>query len=178
MGLLKIKSINIMIKGKQLTELDYRPSKWFKGAVEFANQNNLEDEALASYLKTVAPTIIEPLNEPLFYSKNIKAETEDEFSNLQQVFNTMEVLMKTPTLVNGALMPDTCPIGELGQIPVGGVVVAKNAIHQAMHSADICCSVMMTNMGNITPKDVLDKAQSSTHFGGGGRPEFSELPQI
>ena len=86
--------------------------------------------------------------------------------------------MKTPTLVNGALMPDTCPIGELGQIPVGGVVVAKNAIHQAMHSADICCSVMMTNMGNITPKDVLDKAQSSTHFGGGARPEFSELPQI
>lgn len=161
-----------MIIGKQLTELDYRPSKWFKGAVEFANQNNLEDEALASYLKTVAPTIIEPLNEPLFYSKNIKAETEDEFSNLQQVFNTMEVLMKTPTLVNGALMPDAYTTGDLGQIPVGGVVLAKNAIH----NADIYCSVMMTIMGNIIPKDVLDKAQSSTHFGGGGRPEFSELP--
>ena len=63
-----------------------------------------------------------------------------------------------------------------GQIPVGGVAVAKNAIHPAMHSADICCSVMMTNFGIVSPKAVLDAAHSVTHFGPGGRAGFSELP--
>ena len=33
--------------------------------------------------------------------------------------------MKTPTLVGGAVMPDACPTGREGLIPVGGVVVAK-----------------------------------------------------
>ena len=41
-------------------------------------------------------------------------------------------------------------------IPVGGIAVTKNAIHPSMHSADICCSVMMTNLGNVSPKMVLD----------------------
>jgi RNA-splicing ligase RtcB len=72
-------------------------------------------------------------------------------------------------------MPDACPTGE-GQIPVGGVVVARNAIHPSMHSADICCSVMMTNFGFTDPKSVLDSAHLVTHFGGGGRKEFSDLP--
>ncbi|OQP45264.1 RNA-splicing ligase RtcB [Niastella yeongjuensis] len=166
-----------MITGKELIELGYRPSKWFKEAIEYANQHNLEGEALASYVRTIAPAIIDPFAEPLPFHKNIKAETEAEISNVQQVFDTMNVLMRTPTLVKGVVMPDACPTGEVGQIPVGGVVAAKNAIHPAMHSADICCSVMMTNFGNISPKEVLDKAHSVTHFGGGGRLEFSELPK-
>lgn len=72
-------------------------------------------------------------------------------------------------------MPDACPTGP-GQIPVGGIVIAKNAIHPAMHSADICCSVMATNFGRISPKKLLDAAHSITHFGGGGREEYSILP--
>jgi hypothetical protein len=35
----------------------------------------------------------------------------------------MKELMKTPTSVGGALMPDACPTG-VGQIPVGGVAIA------------------------------------------------------
>ena len=81
----------------------------------------------------------------------------------------MEELMKTPTLLEGAVMPDACPAGGKGTIPVGGVVAAKNAIHPAMHSADICCSVMMTSFGHVDPKKVLDAAHKVTHFGGGGR---------
>lgn len=165
-----------MITAKQLIELGYRPSKWFKEAIKFVNQNGLEAEELTSYLKATVPKIREPFDEPLFYYKNIKAESADEISNMQRVFATMEVLMKTPTLLYGALMPDACPTGELGQIPVSGVAVAKNAIHPSMHSADICCSVMITNMGYISPKEVLDKAQLITHFGHGGRLEFSDLP--
>ncbi len=109
---------------------------------------------------------------------NIKAETAEEKENVKKVIETMEVLIATtPTIVRGAIMPDACPTGSIGQIPVGGVTVAKNAIHPAMHSADICCSVMMSNLGFLPPKKVLDAAQSITHFGGGGREDFSQLPQ-
>jgi len=87
--------------------------------------------------------------------------------------------MKTPTIVKGAIMPDACPSGPKGTIPVGGVVVTKNSIHPGMHSADICCSVMLTDFGKIDPKKVLDAAHSITHFGPGGRQENQqfELPQ-
>jgi len=88
---------------------------------------------------------------------------------VEAVHRHMEELMKTPTILEGAVMPDACPAGGKGSIPVGGVVAAKNAIHPAMHSADICCSVMMTSFGHIDPKKVLDAAHKVTHFGGGGR---------
>ena len=164
-----------MVTGSTLIELGLKPSKYFKEIIEFANQNNLQGEALLNYAKSIFPTIIEPYDKPLLYYKNIRAESKDEISNVQQVFDTMEELMKTPTIVKGAVMPDACPTGYVGQIPVGGIVATKNAIHPAMHSADICCSVMMTNFGNIDPKKALDMAHSITHFGGGGRRDQFEL---
>ena len=166
-----------MITGKTLIDLGFKPSKWFKEAIEFANQNKLEGDSLLNYLNSMRPTVIEPFSEPLAYYKNIRAESEEETANVEQVFSTMEALMKTPTLVAGCVMPDACPTGGIGQIPVGGIVAAKNAIHPAMHSADICCSVMMTNLGNIDPKKALDMAQSVTHFGGGGRQDLFQIPK-
>lgn len=165
-----------MITGNDLIALGYKPGKWFKDAIEFANAKELSAEQLIEYLKTVSPKIVEPHKESVEFYLNIKAESEEEASNIQAVLSAMKELMKTPTLVGGAVMPDACPTGE-GQIPVGGVVVAKNAIHPAMHSSDICCSVMMTNFGHIAPKTILDAAHSVTHFGGGGREEFSTLPK-
>ncbi len=165
-----------MITGKELIELGYRPSKWFRDAIDFANENNLSGESLTEYLKAASPTVIEPHEKPVAFFENIKASSEEEIANVKDVLATMRGLMKTPTLVGGAVMPDACPTGE-GRMPVGGIAVAKNAIHPAMHSADICCSVMMTNFGLLDPKKVLDMAHSVTHFGGGGRAEYSELPK-
>lgn len=116
-----------------------------------------------------------PHDEIISYHINIKADSDSEESNVASVFKTMDVLMKTPTVVTGAVMPDACPTGENGQIPVGGVVVTRNAIHPSMHSADICCSVMMTSFGNANPKEVLDAAHSITHFGPGGRRREDEF---
>lgn len=165
-----------MINGNTLLELGFKSGSWFKDAIEFANKNNLQGQELTDYLNTVCPPpFIEPFENPISYVKNIVAETEDEISNIAQVFSTMDLLMKTPTIVDGCVMPDACPTGEVGQIPVGGVVVTKNAIHPSMHSADICCSVMMTNLGFIEPKKVLDIAHSITHFGGGGRSRETEF---
>lgn len=165
------------ITGKTIIELGFQPGEWFKGAIAYANENELEGEELATYLATICPPpTIEPFENGIDFYKNIEAETSVEQENMERVVETMKELMKTPTLVNGAIMPDACPTGGKGQIPVGGIAVAKNAIHPAMHSADICCSVMMTNFGKIDPKLVMDAAHKITHFGGGGREEFSEVP--
>lgn len=165
------------ITGKTLIDLGYRPGKWFKEAIEFANQNKLDGQVLENYLEKVSPFIHEPHESSVSYYKNIRAESEEESTNVESVFATMDELMKTPTIVNGAVMPDACPTGAIGQIPVGGVIAARDAIHPSMHSADICCSVMMTSFGNVDPKKVLDAAQAITHFGGGGREDLFELPK-
>lgn len=164
-----------MITGQTLIDLGFKPSKWFGEIIEYANQNDLQGDSLISYVNSVLPKIIEPHEKPVHYFKNIRAESESEADNIEQVFITMDELMKTPTIVKGAIMPDACPTGGIGQIPVGGIVVAKNAIHPSMHSADICCSLMMTNFGMIDPKKALDMAHSVTHFGGGGRTDLFDL---
>ena len=165
------------ISGKTLIDLGFKSGKWFKGAIAYANENELKGEALINYLDGVAPNIIDPFETGLAYQKNIEAETVEETSNIERVFQTMDELMKTPTVVNGAVMPDACPTGKIGQIPVGGVVVTKDAIHPAMHSADVCCSVMMTSFGKVDPKKVLDAAFGITHFGGGGRKDMFDFPK-
>lgn len=135
-----------MITGKDFIALGYKPGKQFKEALEYANQHRLNGEALKNYLEEVSPKHIEPYDTSIAFHLNIKAETDDKVSNIEAVVSNMKKLLVTPTLVGGAVMPDACLTGE-GQIPVGGVVIAKNAIHPSMHNADICCSVMMTNFG-------------------------------
>ena len=166
-----------MITGNELIALGFVPKKWFAEALEHINQNNLEDKEMLDYLEQFrAPDPIALHNEPIDFIINIKAENESEEDNVEKVIDTMKVLMKTPTLTAGAIMPDACPTGPSGHIPVGGVVAAKNAIHPGFHSADICCSVMLTDFGNIDPKAVLDAAHSITHFGYGGRPRGEQMP--
>lgn len=163
------------ITGKDLIALGYRQGRWFRGALKEANAQRLVGEQLVNYLDSVAPKIVDPHPLPVKYHLNIAAESEEEAANIESVKNVMHGLMKTPTVIDGAVMPDACPTGP-GQIPVGGIVVTKDAIHPAMHSADVCCSLMMTSFGKVDPKVVLDQAQSVTHFGGGGRADLFEFP--
>jgi RNA-splicing ligase RtcB len=160
----------ITFTGKDLIDLGFRQGAWFREAIDFVNENQLEGEALMNYLEQFKlPEPIPVYENPIDFVQNIKAENELEEKNVNDVVESMKVLMRTPTLINGAIMPDACPTGPAGTIPVGGVVAAKNAIHPGMHSADICCSVMLTDFGKTDPKEVLDAAHSITHFGGGGR---------
>jgi len=156
--------------GIDLINMGYEPGEWFKEALLNLNANEYSDSEVISYLKSIEPAPHIPLNEnPVTYFKNINSMNELEDINISSVYRTMDELMKTPTIVAGAVMPDACPTGRVGEIPVGGVAVAHNAIHPGMHSADICCSVMVSDLGKVDPKDVLDNAQIVSHFG----PKFS-----
>ena len=164
------------INGNTLIELGFIPDKWFKEAIEFINKNNLSKVEMLKYLEPYRMAPQKPLlNVAKSFNVNIKAENELEENNINSVVATMNEVMRTPTVVDGAIMPDACPTGSIGTIPVGGVVVTKNAIHPGMHSADICCSVMLTDFGKIDPKIILDAAHSITHFGPGGRDRNSQF---
>jgi len=165
------------INGNDLIEMGYRSGKWFKEALEHVNTQELSGDSLKAYLDMAQPKQILPHDKAKPYHVNILADNELEAINVKRVCESMDELMTVPTLVKGAIMPDACPTGPSGHIPVGGIAVAKNAIHPAMHSADICCSVMMTSFGHVDPKVVLDAAHSITHFGPGGRDDYSDMPK-
>lgn len=163
------------ITGKDIIGLGFSSGKWFPEALEHINSNELSKDEMKTYLEQFRVEKIGLLENPAAFNINIKAENELEETNVDAVVNSMRTLMRTPTIVDGAIMPDACPTGPEGTIPVGGVVVTKNAIHPGMHSADICCSVMLTDFGNSSPKAVLDAAHAVTHFGPGGRDRHSQF---
>lgn len=165
-----------VVNGDYLLNLGFKSGKWFKEAINHINKNQLSDEDIKTYMESIEPVYIEPLIEPVTYHVNISGSNDLEKENIASVVSAMDFIMKSPTMLTGSIMPDACPV-QPGHIPVGGVAVTDNAIHPAMHSADICCSVMMTNFGSASPKSVLDAAHSITHFGPGGRSEFSQLPK-
>jgi len=109
---------------------------------------------------------------------NLRPENQIETDNLNAVAKTMIEIMRLPTIVDGAIMPDACPVGK-GEIPVGGVVATKEAIHPGFHSADICCSmavsIFSTPADRGPGKEILDAGMKISHFGGGGRPHSHDM---
>lgn len=168
--------------GKKLIEMGYKEGVWFGEVITYFNEHPEAEKSdnLKEIIEMFIPkykTYIQ--NETAVkYDKFIDASSEDELINLISVEETMDVVMKTPTVYKGAIMPDACPAGPIGHIPVGGVVVTDNAIHPSMHSADICCSVMITGYGSNDPKRVLDTVHNLTDFGAGPRkkPQKFDLP--
>lgn len=164
------------VDGKCLIEWGHTPGPHFKEALRVANETlaltgSVESAREAAEAVKPAPITVIPLNDdnrvPLYM--NIESDNDAEQSNIDAVRSTMRELIKTPTITKSAVMPDACPAGPLGTIPVGGVVACENAIHPGFHSADICCSMAASFFGYADPKAVLDAAHSITHFGGGGR---------
>lgn len=158
------------VTARELMSLGFEQGPELGRALEHVNCEGLSGEALNVWAETHKPPPKLPLQAAPAYAFNLVAETEAEQDNVAKVRETMDVLMRTPTIRAGAVMPDACPAGPVGTIPVGGVVTAERAIHPGMHSADICCSVMVTAFKESAPKDVLDAVQGVTHFGPGGRP--------
>lgn len=157
------------VTGKDLIELGFPEGAALGAALEHVRQTGLEGDALRAFVDANKPAPFLPLQAAPAYALNLVAEDESEIDNIAKVTATMDALMRTPTVRGGAVMPDACPAGPLGTIPVGGVVVTEGAIHPGMHSADICCSLMLTEFGDADPKAILDAVHEATHFGPGGR---------
>lgn len=156
--------------GKDLIDMGYTPAKWFGQVLAAANAGGLDSTAVRAMADGHAAqeTKIIPPQVGLDFARFINSENEAEADNAEAVFATMGEPMKTPTVVSGAVMPDACPVGSLVMIPVGGVVSARNAVHPGMHSADVCCSLMTTDLGDVDPARALDIAHELCHFGPGG----------
>lgn len=166
------------VTGDHLKDWGHRPGAQFPALLKKANEMRAEGYGLLRIRQELEGDIppapqVKELRAPgeLAFEENIRADHPDEEDNIAKVRETTTALMRVPTIEAGAIMPDACPAGPVGTIPVGGVAAARNAIHPGMHSADICCSVMITDLGDADPKAVLDAAQSVTHFGPGGRPQ-------
>ena len=158
------------VTGKDLIDLCFPQGPALGVALEHVRAQGLQGEALRAYVAANRPAPYLPLQDnPPAFALNVEAEDETESANVAAVTATMEAVMRTPTVRAGAVMPDACPAGPSGTIPVGGVVVAENAIHPGFHSADICCSVMLTEFAEADPAAVLDAVHAATHFGPGGR---------
>ena len=155
------------------------PGKWVAAAIAAANQTEADGADRATAMEAAMAFLPPPTlklgtgDVPLHM--NIEAETEAEEANVAAVTRTMREMLRTPVVTAGAVMPDACPAGPVGTIPVGGVAVST-AIHPGMHSADICCSMAMTNYGSVDPAALLDAVQAVTHFGPGGRKAPLSMP--
>ncbi|MEH3147641.1 MAG: RtcB family protein [Methylobacterium frigidaeris] len=162
------------ITGQHLLAWGFAPGRWFKDGIAAANALRAEgadDDAIFAHLQTLVPAEIAMRAGGLAYGVFLDTATEAERANAEAVFRHMDALMRVPTIVKGAVMPDACPSGHAaGTIPVGGAVACADAIHPGFHSADICCSVALTLFRRADdPKRVLDAVEAVTHFGPGGR---------
>jgi tRNA-splicing ligase RtcB (3'-phosphate/5'-hydroxy nucleic acid ligase) len=162
-----------VISGQDLINAGYKQGNWFRHAMDAANavlrEGGSWEEGMAAVKPCVpGPTLCLKAHGETPYFINIDIEEEAERDNVEKVKQTMDVLMRTPVITSGAVMPDACPAGPLGTIPVGGVV-ASEGIHPGMHSADICCSMAISVFPGVDPKVLLDAVHAVTHFGPGGR---------
>jgi RNA-splicing ligase RtcB len=163
------------MSGKDLVAAGIAPGPWFPEAIAEGNRilasGGTLEQAVA-YARGIEGPVTTPLRDysAIPIHANIRAENAMEQANVDKVMATMQKLVRTPVVRSAAVMPDACPAGGPGEIPVGGVVVSE-AIHPGMHSADICCSMAISVVPGTSPKALLDAVQSVTHFGRGGRRE-------
>ncbi|MGJ4997763.1 RtcB family protein [Bradyrhizobium sp. HKCCYLS3077] len=170
-----------MIDGNTLIAWGFKPGRWFKDALATANAmraNGADDDAIFVALQALQPVEALMRTNGVPFAMLIEAENELERVNVAAVAQHMDALMRVPTIVAGAVMPDACPSGTaLGTIPVGGVVACEDAIHPGFHSSDICCSVAVTVFARKDdPKRILDAVHAVTHFGPGGRDRLHQPP--
>lgn len=163
------------ITGQDLIGLGFEPGPYFKEVLERASAEQLSLEQARQLADRLKPPPVLPLQHPAPYTVFADPENEEEQANIDAVVDSFNELVKTPTIIRGAIMPDACPAGPRGTIPVGGVVAARDAIHPGMHSADVCCSLMVTVVDGVTPAGLLDAVDAVTHFGPGGRDHAYQL---
>lgn len=167
------------LSGQDLIDAGLLQGKWFRDALDAGNdvlRNGGSREAALAAAMTWQPAPKLPLQGTgdIDIHMNIRAENAAEQANVENVSATMRELSRTPVVRSAAIMPDACPSGPIGTIPVGGIV-ASEAIHPGMHSADICCSMAISIVPGVAPHELLDAVHGLTHFGPGGRGRGAQI---
>ncbi|MEL6235240.1 MAG: RtcB family protein [Pseudomonadota bacterium] len=161
------------ISGKDILDLGFPPGPHIPAMIARAQTlPGTDAETLRAALAPLAPPPTIPLKPAGDFTLLAEATNPDEEANLAAVASTMREMSRTPVVQAAAALPDACPAGRLGTIPVGGVAVSE-AIHPGMHSADICCSVAISVYPGLDPATVLDRIHAATHFGPGGDARIS-----
>lgn len=160
----------IEITGADLIRWGFKPGKAYKAMLQLANEMRSKGSSDNEICAAIGHLV------PIEIGLRTNSKPFAQFIDKPDVaiIETMDALMRTPTLEQGAVMPDACMAGT---IPVGGVVAANNAIHPGFHSADICCSMSYSAFKRNDPKQMLDAVQAVTHFGYGGRDKPIEPPK-
>lgn len=160
--------------GKDIINLGIKPGPHIPAMIELANSLGRLSLADMGHLAPPAELSLHGFGK---FTLLAEAFNDDEQANLNAVCATMAEMARTPVVKAAAAMPDACPAGELGTIPVGGVA-ASEGIHPGMHSADICCSVAISIFDSVNPAHLLDAVNAVTHFGPGGRDDFTPSPAL
>ena len=96
------------ITGHDLKAMGYPPAKWYRKALEYINENGLTKTEIENYLeqfKLPEPKVL--FDSPVPYSLNISADNELETANIDKVRETMDQVMRTPTVIGGAAVSYT-----------------------------------------------------------------------
>lgn len=168
-----MKTMVEILSGQDLIDAGFQQGRWFGEALNAANtvleRGASRAEALNVARKFMPPPYLQLQDtDAVPYFENIDADNAHEAANVEKVRASMKTLLRTPVIKAGAVMPDACPAGPDGTIPVGGIAVSE-AIHPGMHSADICCSMAISVFPNTGPAELLNAVHEVTHFGPGGR---------
>ena len=120
------------LSGHDLIAAGARPGRWFAPALLLGN------EALAKGASRVEALALALSQEPAILDLNpwgaapmhvhLTPESAEERENLAAVRASMAELLRTPMTKAGALMPDACPTGGRGVIPVGGIALSEQPI--------------------------------------------------
>lgn len=160
------KMITVEYDGKDIIQMGIRQGPFVKECIEVANSMAVKgmsrQEIQTALLKREEPLIL-PMSNQAPMNDFLNVSNDIELTNKEGVLAAMDAIRVVPTVIRTAIMPDACPAGT---IPVGAVVTTKNALHPSYHSADVCCSMALTELSQDIPqKDLLDVIQEFTHFG-------------
>src|SRR3982751_4485531 len=100
------------ITGETLIAWGFQPGKWFKAGIARANQlraAGVAGDEIFTALQAMMPVETLMRTNGLSYGFFLDAEDELERANAAAVARHMDALMRVPTIVAGAVMPDACP---------------------------------------------------------------------
>ena len=113
------------MNGDDLIAMGYQPGAHFKKVLSILNEREHSNDEIATLLAQHEPQHVQ-LQETAPCIYNITADNDDEQANIDAVKRTMDVVLQTPVVTEAVIMPDACPAGAVGVIPVGGVVATAS----------------------------------------------------